>query len=120
MGKKVKLNVGVEDRLEQVTVEIPDTAPRPWDGKDRLKYIGGHVPRVDGKAKTTGGAKYTCDIKLRNMLYAGFLRSRYPSALVEKIDTSRARKVPGVRAIIPVQEQLPMPVRINTWIRLSW
>lgn len=111
MPKDVKLNVGVGDNLEEISIRIPDDVPEPWDGKDELQYIGGRVSRIDGKYKTSGRAKYAFDIQPPGMLYAAFLRSPHPSAVVKSIDTSRARKYPGVKAILPVQESLPMQVR---------
>ncbi|MCA9733105.1 MAG: xanthine dehydrogenase family protein molybdopterin-binding subunit [Deferribacteres bacterium] len=111
MAKQVKLNVGIEDNLEEITLEIPESTPRPWDGQADLKYVSKRVPRVDGEAKTTGRAKYTFDIQLPGMLYGKFLRSQYPAAVIRKIDTSKAENYPGVKAIIPVQEKLPMIVR---------
>ncbi len=111
MPKNVKLNVGVEDNLKEISVEIPDNAPKPWDGADKLNFIGGKTARVDGKEKTSGRAKYTFDIQWPGMLYGKFLRSPHPAAIVKKIDTSKAKKYPGVKAVIPVQEKLPMRVR---------
>lgn len=111
MPRKEKLFVGINKDLEEITVPIPDADPKPWDGKDELKYIGKKVPRIDGTYKTTGRAKYTFDIKVPGMIYGKIIRSPYPAAMVTKIDSSQAEKLPGVRAIIPVQDELPFPVR---------
>ncbi len=111
MSKQVNLSVGIQDNLREITVEIPDEAPRPWDGTDKLKYIGGRVSRVDGQEKTTGRAKFSSDIQLPGMLYARFLRSPQPAAVVKSIDISKAESAPGVKAILLVQEKLPMIVR---------
>ena len=64
------------------------------------KVIGKRIPRIDGAAKVTGEAKYTVDIELPGMLCAKILRSPLPHARIKHIDTSRAEKVPGVKAII--------------------
>ncbi|KAA3661015.1 MAG: xanthine dehydrogenase family protein molybdopterin-binding subunit [Calditrichaeota bacterium] len=111
MAKEVKLKVGIEDNLEEITLEIPESAPRPWDGQEDLKYVSKRIPRVDGEEKTSGRAKYTFDIQLPGMLHGKFLRSQHPAAVIRKIDTSKAEKYPGVKAILPVQEKLPMVVR---------
>ncbi|MFQ5676493.1 MAG: xanthine dehydrogenase family protein molybdopterin-binding subunit, partial [bacterium] len=42
---------------------------------------------------------------------ARFLRSPYPAAVVKNIDYSAAQNAPGVKAIIPVQEKLPLVLR---------
>jgi 4-hydroxybenzoyl-CoA reductase subunit alpha len=48
----------------------------------------------------TGEAKYTVDIQLPGMLTAKILRSPLPHAKILNIDTSRAAKIPGVKAVI--------------------
>jgi len=67
-----------------------------------IKYatVGKGVPRVDGPAKVTGDAIYTADIYLKGMLQGKILRSPYPHARILHIDTSRALKVTGVRAVV--------------------
>jgi CO/xanthine dehydrogenase Mo-binding subunit len=45
-------------------------------------------------------ARYIDDIELPNMLYGKILRSRYPHAKILRINTERAWRVPGVRAVI--------------------
>jgi len=50
--------------------------------------IGKPAPNVFGRAKVTGRAKYTDDLKLPGMLYGGLLRSPYPHAKILNIDTS--------------------------------
>jgi 4-hydroxybenzoyl-CoA reductase alpha subunit len=62
--------------------------------------IGKRVRRVDGPEKVTGSAKYTFDIVLPNMLYGKILRSPYPHAKILNIDTSRAEKLIGVKAVV--------------------
>jgi len=67
-----------------------------------IKYatVGKGVPRVDGPAKVTGDAIYTADIYLKGMLQGKILRSPYPHARILHIDTARALKVTGVRAVV--------------------
>ncbi|MCS7280502.1 MAG: molybdopterin-dependent oxidoreductase [Desulfobacterota bacterium] len=62
--------------------------------------VGRRVPRTDSIHKVTGSAEYTADIKLPNMLIAKVLRSPYPHAKILHIDTSRAEKVVGVKAVV--------------------
>src|SRR4029079_3501942 len=47
-----------------------------------------------------GKAKYTADVTLPGMLYARVLRSPHPHARVRAIDLSKARALPGVKAIV--------------------
>jgi xanthine dehydrogenase YagR molybdenum-binding subunit len=111
MPREEKLFVGINKDLKEMTVPIPDADPKPWDGKDELKYIGKKIPRIDGTYKTTGRANYTFDVKVPGMIYGKIIRSPYPAAMATKIDTSQAEKLPGVRAVISVPDELPFPVR---------
>jgi CO/xanthine dehydrogenase Mo-binding subunit len=56
--------------------------------------------RVEGHLKVTGQARYAADTRQAGMLQAVYVRSAYPHALIRSIDTSRARTVPGVHAIL--------------------
>jgi CO/xanthine dehydrogenase Mo-binding subunit len=67
---------------------------------DELNIVGKRVGRTDSLAKVTGAALYTGDMKLPNMLVAKVLRSPHPHARIVSIDTSRALKVPGVKAAV--------------------
>ncbi len=61
--------------------------------------IGKRVPRIDGRVKATGEAKYAADYDMPGMLWCKILRSPHPHAKILNIDTSRAEKLPGVKAI---------------------
>ena len=78
---------------------VPDDQPPPLAINEKLSVVGKPTPRVDGRAKVTGAAKYTADINLPGMLFARMLTSRYPHALIKKIDTSAAQSAAGVKAI---------------------
>jgi len=64
------------------------------------QIIGQSIPRVDNTGKVTGDARYTADVLLSGTLWAKTLRSPYPHARIVRVDTSRAEKAPGVRAIL--------------------
>jgi xanthine dehydrogenase molybdenum-binding subunit len=61
--------------------------------------IGKSVKRVDAVAKVTGRARYTDDFFIPGMLVAKYLRSTVAHGRVKKIDTSKARRLPGVEAV---------------------
>jgi xanthine dehydrogenase molybdenum-binding subunit len=65
-----------------------------------LCSVGKRVPKIDAVDKATGRAQYIQDLKLPGMLYGKILYSKFPHARIVKIDTSRARELPGVRAVI--------------------
>lgn len=66
--------------------------------------IGHPVARVDALEKATGRATYAADLRLAHALVGKVLRSRYPHALVRNIDTSRARALPGVHAVLTAKD----------------
>jgi len=65
-----------------------------------LAVVGKRVARVDAAPKVLGQAQFVEDISLPNMLHGKILRSPLPHARILHIDTSRARALPGVKAII--------------------
>jgi 4-hydroxybenzoyl-CoA reductase alpha subunit len=68
--------------------------------------IGGRLPRVDGVDKATGAARYAADLSLPGMLHGGLLRSPHPHARLLAVDTSKATRVPGVRAVVTGEDTL--------------
>jgi len=64
------------------------------------QVIGQSIPRTDNMGKVTGEARYTSDVLLPGTLWAKTLRSLYSHARILRIDTSRAEKAPGVRAVL--------------------
>jgi 4-hydroxybenzoyl-CoA reductase alpha subunit len=69
-----------------------------------FSIVGKRYGRIDGKDKATGRAKYIDDIKFPGMLYGKILRSPYPHARVLHIDTNRAERLMGVRAVATVKD----------------
>ena len=65
-----------------------------------FSVVGKPLPRVDAVVKVTGDAKYAGDLVEAGMLYGKILRSPYAHAKILNIDTSKAEKLPGVRAIV--------------------
>jgi xanthine dehydrogenase YagR molybdenum-binding subunit len=61
--------------------------------------IGKAQPRIDGPLKVSGKAMYTSDHHFPGMLYAVPVCATIANGEVQKIDTSAAEKMPGVRAI---------------------
>jgi xanthine dehydrogenase YagR molybdenum-binding subunit len=68
------------------------------------KIIGKPYKRLDGPQKAAGRAKYTSDLKMKDMLYAAFLTCPHGHARVTSIDTSAAEKMTGVKAVLVVAE----------------
>src|SRR5262245_25867649 len=66
--------------------------------------IGAPVPRAEGPDKVTGHALYAADIILPGTLWGKILRSPHAHARIVRIDASRARQMPGVRAVVTGQD----------------
>jgi 4-hydroxybenzoyl-CoA reductase subunit alpha len=64
------------------------------------EILNSRAPRVDAFDKVTGKAVYTDDMKMSGMLYGAILHSPMAHALIKSIDTSKAEKLPGVKAVI--------------------
>lgn len=77
-----------------------------------FSIVGKKVPRIDSVAKAKGEAKYVGDMTLPRMLYGKILRSPYPHAKILKIDTSKAKALLGVKAVITWRD-IPL-VRYNS------
>ena len=69
-----------------------------------FQVLNTRAPRLDAPAKATGRAKYADDLSMPGMLYAAILQSPLAHAKILHIDTSKARKLPGVKAIVTAKE----------------
>src|SRR5690349_1102808 len=67
-------------------------------------WIGKNINRREDPALLMGKATFTDDINLPGMLHAAVLRSPYPHARIVSIDTSAAKKLPGVYAVLTGRE----------------
>ena len=67
--------------------------------------IGASVGRVEGTEKVNGTAIYGADVHFADALWGKILRSPYPHARIKSIDTSKAWKVPGVKAIVTGKDE---------------
>ncbi len=62
--------------------------------------IGAPQPRVDGRAKVTGAAKYSYEEPVPSAVYAVMVTSTIAAGRVASIDTADAKTVPGVVTIL--------------------
>ncbi|MEK7084419.1 MAG: hypothetical protein AAB932_04255, partial [Patescibacteria group bacterium] len=72
--------------------------------KTNVDPVGKSVPRIDGRGMVTGQTKYVFDVSFPNMFVGKMIRSEHPHARIISIDTSKAEKLPGVRAIITAKD----------------
>jgi xanthine dehydrogenase molybdenum-binding subunit len=62
--------------------------------------IGKRIPKKDAPEKASGKTRYVHDIDLPGQLHAKILRSTHVHAKIRSVDTSAARALPGVHAVI--------------------
>ncbi len=77
--------------------------------EEDLSIVGHSPPKVDGKILLTGEARYSFDVQLPRMLHGKVLRSPHPHARILKIDTSKAERLPGVKAVITAEDTPKIP-----------
>ncbi|HEV8700590.1 MAG TPA: molybdopterin cofactor-binding domain-containing protein [Candidatus Polarisedimenticolia bacterium] len=80
-------------------------------GSRDLRVVGTPVRKVDGLSKCAGVTKFADDIVLPRMLFCKLLRAPVPHARIVRVDTDKARTMPGVVAILTGAE-LPIPFGI--------
>lgn len=76
---------------------IPEKSADDWK-------VGSRVHRLDVEEKVLGYGKYPDDFYKENMCYGSALRSKYPRARVLSIDTSKAKALPGVAAVLTAED----------------
>ena len=69
-----------------------------------VKGVGVSIPRPDGPEKVTGRVQYVADIPAKGLLHAKLLRSPHAHAKIVSIDTSAAKALPGVRAVLTAKD----------------
>ncbi|MCL4879964.1 MAG: molybdopterin-dependent oxidoreductase [Anaerolineae bacterium] len=93
--------------IKSAAQELRGQAPLPVNEpsvRERGKVIGHSVPPQEVREKVTGQAKYTDDYVFPGMLFGRTLRSPYPHAKILRIDTSRAKALPGVYAVLTYED----------------
>ena len=76
------------------------TPPTKEQREARLEGMGCKRKRVEDIRFTQGKGHYVDDMKLPGMLFGDFVRSTYAHARIKSIDTSKAKALPGVRAVL--------------------
>jgi isoquinoline 1-oxidoreductase beta subunit len=106
---------------------MPQYKPEHLKPMSQFRLIGKDTPRIDVADKVSGRAKYGIDTRMGGMLYANILRAPVNGEKAEKIDDSAARKVPGVRNIIPmpwgvavVADSYPAAVQGKKALKVDW
>jgi len=74
-----------------------------------FEVIGKTVRKRDGAEKATGRTRYLHDLELPRLAHGRILRARFPHARIVRIDTTRARALPGVLAVLTGEDVEPRP-----------
>jgi len=93
----------MEKKKTQVIDKIDVFRPpslSPDEKKSEYQVISKPYPQVDAVEKVTGQRKYISDIRVAGMLWGQVVRSPLPHGRIKKIDTRKAHRVPGVKAVI--------------------
>ncbi len=111
MPKVIKTKTEFEGHIFEEYVVVEGEGLSPWEANADLRFVGQRTPRIDGAERVTGKALYTFDVQLPGMLYGKILRSPHPHARIKKIDTRRAERLPGVRAVLSHKNTEKIPFR---------
>ena len=68
------------------------------------RLFGKAIKRREDPRFITGRGTYVDDVKLPGMTHAAFVRSPHAHATIKKVDTARAKKIPGVLAVYTGQD----------------
>jgi len=95
-------------------VETADGMPQPesaeFKAREDYRYIGKPMDTIDGRAFTTGRARYGTDTVLPNMLYASIERCPAVGGTVTSFEDAAARAVADVVDVIRMPEPTSPPL----------
>ena len=102
-------SVGYGELVETAT-GMPQPESATFKAREDYRYIGKPIDTIDGRAFTTGGAKYGTDTVLPNMVYASIERCPAVGGTVTSVDDAAARAVAGVVNVIKMPEPTSPPL----------
>lgn len=70
----------------------------------KYDIVGTRAPRLDAPAKVTGQALYVNDLRMPGMLFGALLQSPLAHAKILNIDTTRAKRLPGVKSVVTSED----------------
>jgi putative selenate reductase molybdopterin-binding subunit len=71
--------------------------------------VGHNLQKVDGRKLVTGSPAFTDDVAMPGMLYGKILPSPYAHARIRRIDTRKAKALPGVHAVLTYKDVPRVP-----------
>ena len=91
----------------------PPSSPR-LKSRDRYRFVGKPMSRIDTPQKVNGSALYGTDVRLPGMLYAAVSQSPFFGGKVTTFDKNAAMSVKGVVAVLPITHGISV-VADSTW-----
>jgi xanthine dehydrogenase YagR molybdenum-binding subunit len=83
-----------------------------------MNVIGQPISRIDGRLKTTGGAQYTSDIRIADLVYGVIVQSTIANGRTVSIDSSAAEQAPGVLQVFTHRNMPRMNPTPKPWSHL--
>jgi selenium-dependent xanthine dehydrogenase len=90
--------VKIVDSIKMAAKSLRGEGPICSDGK--AGRVGTSTPRYECRDLALGDRPYIDDMNFPGMLHGAVLLSEHPRALVKRIDTSKAKEISGVVAIV--------------------
>jgi aldehyde oxidoreductase len=81
-----------------------ETTPEEYRSNLKKGIIGVSHPRPSSMLKACGLARFAADIRIRNAIELALVHSTEHHALIKSIDTTAARKMPGVIGIMTAED----------------
>lgn len=78
-----------------------------------LKVVGHSMGRIEGPEKVGGKTLYTADLQLPGLIWGKCLRSPFSHAKIVSVNTAKAKKVSGVRAVLAGDDLPPFRVGLS-------
>ena len=79
---------------------------KPIPAAPEKLHMDEHAQRLDAKEKVNGSGLFADDLQIEGMVYAKPVYSKYPRALINRVDASKARSHPDCLAVL-LREDVP-------------
>ncbi len=101
-------------KLVDAAAKLPLPHDVPLKKPEDFTIVGKPTDRLDSAEKVNGVARFGFDVRLPGMQYAVIVNSPVLGGTLESVDDSRARKVPGVRDVVKIDNAVAV-VAAHTW-----
>jgi selenium-dependent xanthine dehydrogenase len=93
--------VKIVDSIKLASKALRGEAAPELDNSGR---VGTNLPRYEAREFTLGERPYIDDMSFPGMLHGAVLLAEHPRALVKAVDTTRAKEIPGVIAVVTARQ----------------